>query len=130
MARNWHGMNWINKTKRLGIYLRDGLSCGYCGRGIEEGIKMTLDHIVPDVDGGTNHESNLITCCKNCNSQKNGDSLVVYLSRFDAERRRDILDHVYNRTSDPLRPYWNEAKEIIKIRPSWTAVLEDIRDSI
>ena len=39
--------NWINVRRRLAIYLRDGMACVYCGSGIEDGIKMTLDHVIP-----------------------------------------------------------------------------------
>jgi len=42
-AKRTQGMNWIRKEKRLAIYLRDGLACGYCGQSIEDGAKLTLD---------------------------------------------------------------------------------------
>ena len=43
----WAGMNWIRKEKRLSIYLRDGLACVWCGQAVEDGIKLTLDHLIP-----------------------------------------------------------------------------------
>lgn len=63
-------MNWITPKKRLAIYLRDGLACAYCGQGIEEGAKLTLDHLACHVDGGTNDATNLVTCCHRCNSSR------------------------------------------------------------
>lgn len=31
---NWQGMNWCRPATRLAIYLRDGMACTYCGRGL------------------------------------------------------------------------------------------------
>lgn len=63
-------MNWITPKKRLAIYLRDGLACAYCCASIEDGAKLTLDHLKPHSKGGTNEASNLITCCHKCNSSR------------------------------------------------------------
>lgn len=64
------GMNWITPKKRLAIYLRDGLACCYCGMSVEQGAKLTLDHLRPYSHGGTNNETNLVTCCLKCNSSR------------------------------------------------------------
>ena len=64
------GMNWIRPEKRLAIYLRDGLACGYCGASIEDDVKLTLDHLKPHSAGGANDPTNLITCCHRCNSAR------------------------------------------------------------
>ena len=64
------GMNWIRQTKRLAIYLRDGMACAYCAATIEDGAKLTLDHLTPYSDGGSNSASNLVTCCHKCNSSR------------------------------------------------------------
>jgi hypothetical protein len=64
------GMNWISQHKRLAIYLRDGLACCYCGDSILEDAKLTLDHIEPYSEGGSNHHHNLVTCCQKCNSSR------------------------------------------------------------
>lgn len=64
------GMNWIRKEKRLAIYLRDGLACVYCGQSVEDGVQLTLDHLICYKHRGTNHESNLVTACLQCNSSR------------------------------------------------------------
>ncbi len=64
------GMNWITPKKRLAIYLRDGLACVYCGASVETGTKLSLDHLVPSSKGGSNGQTNLITCCSHCNSSR------------------------------------------------------------
>jgi len=64
--------SWITKTKRLAIYLRDGFTCAYCGLDLHHADPrdVTLDHLTPRIDGGSNKPSNLITACLSCNSSK------------------------------------------------------------
>lgn len=64
------GSKWIRRNKRLAIYLRDGFACVYCGAGVEDAAKLTLDHVLPCELGGSNEGTNLVTCCLSCNSAK------------------------------------------------------------
>lgn len=66
----WQGMNWIRPEKRLAIYLRDGLRCGWCFSLASPGSIFTLDHLKPHSRGGSNHESNLVACCHRCNTSR------------------------------------------------------------
>lgn len=102
-ARGWgkkyQGMNWIRKEKRLAIYLRDGLACCYCGATVEDGARLTLDHIVPHSHGGSNNESNLVTACQKCNSSRGDravsdfcDSVAIYLNH--GIQGKEILAHI------------------------------------
>ena len=43
--------------------------CYYCGRRFHPS-QLTMDHIVPIVRGGFTRKQNVVTCCKECNSQK------------------------------------------------------------
>lgn len=70
------GMNWISQHKRLAIYLRDGLACIYCGK--SAGVKLTLDHLLPYSLGGSNKETNLVTCCVSCNSARGNRSVKEF----------------------------------------------------
>lgn len=89
---NSQGMNWISQKKRLAIYLRDGLCCCYCGKGVEDySTVLTLDHLKPRSKGGSNHETNLATSCHSCNSQRQDKPLSTFL-KGDAEK----LNHVKN----------------------------------
>lgn len=58
--------------------------CHYCG-GRFPPRELTMDHIVPLVRGGVTSKSNVVPCCKACNSQKR-DLLPVewqaYLERL------------------------------------------------
>ena len=48
------------------IFSRDGNNCLCCGA-IDN---LSIDHIIPVINGGENDLSNLQTLCKKCNSSK------------------------------------------------------------
>ena len=106
----------------MAIYLRDGLQCAYCKRGIEELDRpLSLDHLVPCAAGGGNHEGNLITACLTCNSRRQdtplSDWLMSELGDDAAATARFIAEH----TALDLRPYRAEAKRIIARRKAAAA---------
>ena len=43
--------------------------CHYCGREFAP-ADLTMDHVVPVVRGGRSTRSNLVPCCRECNSEK------------------------------------------------------------
>lgn len=120
------GMNWIRREKRLAIYLRDGLACAYCGEGIEDGAKLTLDHITPHCDGGSNEPSNLVTACHRCNSargnrgwRKFAGHVADYINH--GVTAADIISHI---TATRRRKIdVAEAKELIARRGGFAAAL-------
>jgi len=64
--------------------------CHYCGR--EVGARrLTLDHVVPLIRGGTSVRGNVVPACKDCNSAKlsllpwEWDAYLDRLARPDAE---------------------------------------------
>lgn len=60
----------INQRVRYYILHRDDFRCKACGRGPNDGVKLTVDHIIPVDWGGGNEESNLQTLCMECNEGK------------------------------------------------------------
>jgi len=126
-AKN-QGMNWLSQHKRLAIYLRDGLACAYCGSSIEDGIQLSLDHLQPYSLGGSNHETNLITCCTKCNSSR-GNREVEAFANATANylnhglQGSDILAHIADCTSRKLDV--KAAKEMIARRGSCFQVLKE-----
>lgn len=112
-ARN-QGMNWIRPEKRLAIYLRDSLSCCYCNHGVEDSVRLTLDHVIPHSKGGDNSERNLVTACLECNSAR-GNKPVT---RF-APRR--VCQVILVRTNTPIDV--PAAKKLIARRGGFTAAL-------
>ena len=74
---SYQGMNWIRQEKRLAIYMRDGMACVYCSADSTT-ERMTLDHVVPFCQGGSNTPNNLVTSCLTCNSSRGSKSLVEF----------------------------------------------------
>lgn len=126
---SWQGMNWIRQEKRLAIYLRDGLACVWCGASTEAGAQLTLDHLTPHCQGGSNGEANLITCCKACNDSRGARSIKTF-AKVVAEYRnhglepKAILAHIKTCTKRELKPFLTEAKQLIAQRGSCFAVLK------
>lgn len=117
------GMNWIRQDKRLAIYLRDGLACVWCGQAVEDGIQLTLDHVIPHVEGGSNGADNLVTACHGCNSRR-GDRKVQDFALAVAGyvnhgvSADDILNDIADRLGQSLVPFRIEAKTLIARRGS------------
>lgn len=63
------------KLNRRNIYARDGSRCQYCG-GRFSTKELTLDHVVPRVQGGDNSWTNLVCACVKCNARKGGRTPV------------------------------------------------------
>jgi len=130
VGRAWNGAKWIRRERRLAIYLRDGLACVYCGSGLEdEGVTLSLDHIVAVSQGGGNGSRNLVTCCRKCNSVR-GDrpldvfaqAVATYLNR--GVDPRDIVTHVNDCASRPVDLV--AAWVIVARRSSWQKILEEM----
>ena len=123
-----HGENWIRQEKRLAIYMRDGIACVYCDSSVEEGVKLTLDHLKPYSKGGSNHESNLVTCCMKCNSSRGTRPVKTFCQSVAGyingnATTLEIVRHVRNCSKRNLKPHLKEAKELIARRGSCAKVL-------
>jgi 5-methylcytosine-specific restriction endonuclease McrA len=59
------------KLNRRNIYARDHNMCQYCG-GKFSTRELTIDHVVPRVQGGEHTWGNLVCACVKCNSRKGG----------------------------------------------------------
>ncbi|MCS6789581.1 MAG: HNH endonuclease [Bacteroidia bacterium] len=51
---------------RQNIFRRDGFRCVYCG----SPHNLTVDHVIPRSQGGTDSWENLVTACGSCNHRK------------------------------------------------------------
>lgn len=114
-----NGGKWCRPDKRLGIYLRDGLACVWCGYAVEDGEHLTLDHIKPHCKGGRNHESNLVTACRRCNSSRQDRSVTAFakvVAAYHGEDAGEIIRRVRRLASRNLKKYRAEAKAIIARR--------------
>ena len=59
----------VGKRLRYEILRRDNHACRYCGTAAPE-TRLTVDHVIPVVLGGTDEPSNLVTACEPCNTGK------------------------------------------------------------
>lgn len=57
----------------------------YCGAAAEDGIILSLDHVVPRELGGSNDATNLLTSCISCNCRKNMESLDRFLAEINVD---------------------------------------------
>lgn len=88
------------KFSRAAVYARDGHRCQYCGKRFKSS-KLTLDHVVPRVKGGTTDWENITTSCQRCNRKKG--------SRLLREAGMVL------RTT-PKKPQWNSSSALIGLR--------------
>jgi len=70
LVRNNHS---FVKFSRKNVFLRDTLTCQYCG-GVFDPRQLTCDHIIPRSRGGVTEWTNIVTSCNRCNLKK-GDKL-------------------------------------------------------
>lgn len=93
----YQGMNWIRKAKRLAIYLRDGMACVWCGKGVEDSIRLTLDHVVCYSKGGSHDATNLVTSCFTCNSSRQDRTVATFakaVANYRGVKSADLLRHI------------------------------------
>lgn len=58
--------NKTRKERQKEVFAKDGFKCVKCG----ETSGLTLDHIIPRSDGGSDELANLQTLCLSCNGKK------------------------------------------------------------
>lgn len=99
---------WIRVEKRLGIYLRDDFRCLVCTTDLRtaDPRDVTLDHIVPKADGGSNKEGNLYTCCRACNCSRQDKPLDRFASKA-------AVAHVTRNAARDLKPFLRMAKALM-----------------
>lgn len=58
--------NKVPYSKR-NIFVRDGFKCVYCGT---KSQKLTVDHVIPQGQGGKSSFDNCVAACRPCNHKK------------------------------------------------------------
>lgn len=100
------------KLNRRNIYARDQNRCQYCGKHFST-KELTLDHVVPRVQGGENSWTNLVCACVKCNARKGG--------RTPSQARMKLI-------REPVKPRRNPAITLRLGSPkyqSWKAFLDE-----
>ena len=119
-------MNWIRREKRFAIYLRDGVACVYCGTGVEEGGRLSLDHLVPYSRGGKNAATNLVTSCIRCNSSRGTRSVRAFCEGVAAYLNHEIEGVEIERAvraSARRKIDMGAARGLLERRGTWTEAL-------
>ncbi len=61
----------VVRFSRTNVFLRDDHTCAYCMRRFSK-AQLTLDHVIPVVQGGRKSWENIVTACLACNQRKGG----------------------------------------------------------
>ena len=90
MTHHWRdgqasGYDWIERSTRLAIYLRDGNKCLRC----ETTEDLSLDHFDPS--NRSNAPTNLVTLCQTCNSSRRASDPDEWDAVFAVAARAAIL---------------------------------------
>jgi 5-methylcytosine-specific restriction endonuclease McrA len=86
------------------VKFRDGSRCQMCGKGVEDGIKLEVDHRIPLDWGGSNDIDNLWTLCQEDNHGKKAyfASLNEYTNQIRAAASQPS---VHRRLGELLRAF-------------------------
>ena len=71
LAAQAAGLNTAERRHLLHKWKKQKRTCIYCDQ-----LATTVEHVIPLVRGGTNHEGNLAPACTSCNSRKQ-DRLII-----------------------------------------------------
>ena len=85
------------KFTRHNIFQRDKNTCQYCGR---QSRDLTLDHVMPRVQGGDHSWDNVVAACVPCNHIKAGMTLKqsgMVLMRLPKAPKANPYHHLMNR---------------------------------
>lgn len=98
----------VTRQEGLKILERDNYRCQYCGldgrASFENALVMSVDFVVPRARKGKKDPSNLVACCRPCNTIK---GTRVYRSFDDAKayvlaRREEMRKAWESKTARPL----------------------------
>ncbi len=82
-ARVLRNSQWWKRRRSQGV-------CGYCG-GRFHPKELTMDHIVPVSRGGRSVKSNVVPCCKPCNTKKHNLLPIEWDAYMASMKNSDIL---------------------------------------
>lgn len=96
------------------VFRKDGYRCRMCGASKDDGIELTIDHIIPLAAGGTNDLDNLQTLCRECNENKANLILPSGLE-IDIETKQNelkLLNNLLAQEESKLSNYLDPDQEI------------------
>ena len=75
---------------RAQVWAKTNGHCWYCGKLMNPWSDFTVDHMDPRKQGGGDEITNLVPCCKPCNSQKHAKTVVEY-KKYIASKNEHIF---------------------------------------
>jgi len=97
-------------VSRRGVFARDDFTCQYCGRRPTLRV-LTVDHVVPRVQGGERTWQNLVAACANCNRRKGGrrpEEAGMALRRRPSAPRHAAILHLDSSFEAGERDRWHK----------------------
>lgn len=93
---------------RRNLFARDNNTCQYCGKRMNTS-SCTVDHVIPQCQGGQNTWENCVIACLSCNIRKGG--------RTPKQSGMKLI-----RT--PKKPHWTPVFRTRTIKPIWGKVID------
>jgi len=78
MGKEYQQGPLVGTNLRAFVMARSNHCCAYCGK---RNLPLEIEHVIPRVKGGTNHLSNLVASCRDCNSKKGTQNLEDFASK-------------------------------------------------
>jgi len=108
------------KLNRRNLYARDGNKCQYCGKHFST-KELTLDHVMPRVQGGVHTWENLVCACVKCNAKKGGrtpEQAHMHLVRKPVRPKRNpsIMLRLGNAKYQSWKAFLDEAYWTVELR--------------
>jgi 5-methylcytosine-specific restriction endonuclease McrA len=108
------------KLNRRNLYARDNNRCQYCGKHFAT-KELTLDHVVPRVQGGEHTWENLVCACVKCNARKGGrtpQQANMHLVRrpFCPKRNPSIMLRLGSTKYQSWKAFLDEAYWTVELR--------------
>lgn len=85
----------FSDIEKKSVYAQYNGKCAICGKAVKY-KRMTIDHIVPLSQGGTNEYKNLQLACHSCNRMKNDFTVDQFYSQI----KKILMHHVLTETRD------------------------------
>lgn len=82
------------KRRREEIIKESGRICYICGKRIPDNIPITIDHVNPRSNGGTDSALNTKCACKRCNNDKKDRGIGEYVQHI--KNNRHLYPYIRN----------------------------------
>lgn len=94
--------------ERVQVWEDGARICHYCDKklnkpGTKSGKSTHFDHVIPESKGGSHDLSNLVVCCKRCNTEKGNKDYITFLEDRSAQAKTMIKRMAYLKTRYRLK---------------------------